>query len=116
MHGTDSSASEVAPCAAAHVSVTRDTLTVDLVDGRTLRVPLAWYPRLLHATQKERNHWKLTGRGEGIHWPDIDEDIRVAGLLAGHPSRESRASLEEWLSSRRNRRSSRSTQSGARRT
>lgn len=69
------------------VSVTEDTLTVHLADGRTLSVPLAWYPRLLHGSSKERSRWRLIGKGEGIHWADLDEDIRVESLLFGHPSK-----------------------------
>jgi hypothetical protein len=64
----------------------KDTLQVDLLDGRTIIVPLAWYPRLLHATPQERNNWKVAGGGYGIHWPDIDEDLSVEGLLRGLPA------------------------------
>ncbi len=74
---------------AENVAVTEDTLSVDLSDGRTISVPLAWYPRLLHASQKEREKWELIGRGNGIHWEDIDEDIGVESLLAGKASGES---------------------------
>jgi len=66
------------------VRVTNDALTVDLSDGRTISVPLAWYPRLMHGTSAERKNWRLIGKGQGIHWADIDEDISVAGLLNGH--------------------------------
>src|SRR4051794_20615745 len=68
--------------AATHVVVTDDTLTIDLSDGRTISVPLPWYPRLAHGTHDERAKWRLIGRGEGIHWPDLDEDISVEGLIA----------------------------------
>ncbi len=85
---------------AQRVAVTRDTLRVDLSDGRTISVPLAWFPRLLHATTAERRNWRLIGRGEGIHWKDLDEDISVEGLLAGRPSGESQASLARWLRQR----------------
>lgn len=85
---------------AVNIAVTDDSLTVDLSDGRTLIVPLAWYPRLLHGTPAERNHWRLIGRGEGIHWPDLDEDLSVEGLLAGRPSGESQRSFRRWLESR----------------
>jgi hypothetical protein len=85
---------------AQDVSVTDDALVVELVDGRTVSVPLAWYPRLVHGTAEERAHWRFIGRGEGIHWPDLDEDISVAGLLAGRPSGESQRSLGRWLASR----------------
>ncbi len=70
---------------AREVSVTDDELTVLLADGRKISVPLAWFPRLLHATAKQRENFELLGDGEGIHWPDIDEDLSVAGLLRGQP-------------------------------
>lgn len=82
------------------VRVTQDSLHVDLADGRTISVPLAWYPRLLHATAEERKKWRLIGMGRGIHWEAIDEDISVEGLLAGRASGESQASLKKWLTSR----------------
>lgn len=85
---------------AIDVKVSRQALAVDLADGRTLLVPIGWYPRLLHGTAAERNRWRLIGSGEGIHWPDLDEDISVDGLLAGLPSGESQASLKRWLASR----------------
>jgi hypothetical protein len=83
-----------------HVTVTEDALVVDLADGRTASVPLAWYPRLLHATSEERNKWRLVGQGEGIHWPDLDEDVSVESILLGRPSRESQASFKRWLDAR----------------
>ncbi len=83
------------------VTVSEDELTVALEDGRTISVPLAWFPRLLHATPAERANWRLIGDGEGIHWPELDEDIAVAHLLAGVPSQESQRSLRRWLQSRR---------------
>ncbi len=73
---------------------------MDLADGRTLAVPLAWYPRLLHATPAERANWRLIGNGQGIHWPDLDEDISVGNLLAGKPSGESQASFKLWREGR----------------
>jgi hypothetical protein len=85
---------------AHEVHVTAYTLRVDLADGRTISVPLAWFPRLVHATREQRNNWRLIGRGHGIHWKDLDEDISVEGLLAGRPSGESQASLKKWLSAR----------------
>ncbi len=91
------------------VTVTEDTLSVDLSDGRTISVPLEWFPRLVHATRKERNNWRVIGRGQGIHWEDIDEDISVEGLLAGKPSRESQTSFKKWLSQRQTRLTRRST-------
>lgn len=94
------SPSELRVALAQQVSVTDDALVVDLVDGRTVSVPLSWYPRLAHGTPAERSKWRLIGRGEGIHWPDLDEDISVAGLLAGWPSGESQSSLRRWLESR----------------
>ena len=85
---------------AESVSVTEDSLSVDLSDGRTVSVPLAWFPRLLHATREERENWRLIGKGQGIHWKDIDEDISVEGLLAGRPSGESQESFSKWLNLR----------------
>ncbi|HWW76818.1 MAG TPA: DUF2442 domain-containing protein [Pyrinomonadaceae bacterium] len=85
---------------AQSVTVTDDALAVDLSDGRSISVPLAWFPRLLHGTQEERDNWRLIGEGEGIHWPDLDEDIRVENLLAGKPSGESQSSFKRWLEKR----------------
>ncbi len=85
---------------AQNVNVTGDTLIIDLTDGRTISVPLAWYPRLLHGTSEERSYWRLIGQGEGIHWPDLDEDISVQHVLLGKPSQESQASLKRWLEAR----------------
>ena len=82
---------------AEEVTVTEDTLTVELSDGRTISVPLDWYPRLVHATPEERNNWQLIGGGQGIHWPALDEDLSVEGLLAGRPSGESQRSFKRWL-------------------
>ena len=83
-----------------NVAVTDDALTVDLRDGRTITAPLAWYPRLVHGTPEERNKWRSIGDGEGIHWPDLDEDLSVEGLLLGRPSHESQGSLQRWLKER----------------
>ena len=88
---------------AQSVIITDDALTVALSDGRTLSVPLVWFPRLLHATPEERNHWRFLGKGHGMHWEDIDEDISVENLLTGKPSGESQASLKKWLQSRTSR-------------
>lgn len=88
---------------AVDVSITEDTLNVELSDGRSISVPLEWYPRLVHAAQDERNNWRLIGRGHGIHWEDLDEDISVESLLAGKPSGESQASFKEWLAERESR-------------
>jgi hypothetical protein len=85
---------------AEDVRVTEDTLSVDLSDGRTISVPLEWFPRLVQATAEERNNRRLIGRGHGIHWEDLDEDISVEGLLAGKPSGESQASFKKWLNQR----------------
>jgi hypothetical protein len=85
---------------AESVHVSEDSLTVRLDDGRSLSVPLAWYPRLLHGTAAERANFELIGAGEGIHWPEIDEDISVEGLLAGRRSAESAASHAKWEQSR----------------
>lgn len=82
---------------AEDVTVTEDTLTAELSDGRTISVPLAWYPRLVHATQNERNNWELIGEGQGLRWPDLDEDISIEGLIAGRPSGESQRSFKRWL-------------------
>jgi hypothetical protein len=82
------------------VKVTQDELTVALEDGRTVVVPLVWYPRLLHGSKRERARWRLIGRGIGIHWPLLDEDISVDGLLAGRRSGESQASLKRWFERR----------------
>ena len=86
--------------AAVNVIVTGDTLTVDLSDGRTISVPLGWYPRLANSSAEEHKRWRLIGRGEGIHWPDLDEDISVERLLAGKQSGESQQSFKKWLSGR----------------
>jgi hypothetical protein len=85
---------------ATQVSVTDDTLSVDLTDGRTIAVPLAWYPQLEHASVKERKSWRLIAGGQGIHWPDLDEDVSVANLLDGEPSGESQSSFKKWLAAR----------------
>jgi hypothetical protein len=82
------------------VTVTDDTLSSDLSDGRTISVPLAWYPRLLHGSVEERNDWRFIGSGSGIHWNQLDEDISVRNLILGQPSGESQKSFQRWLSSR----------------
>ena len=86
---------------AADVTITNEEVTVRLVDGRTIIVPLVWYPRLLHGKTKERKNWRFIGGGEGIHWHDLDEDISVRNLLLGQPSGESQESFKRWLGSRR---------------
>ena len=85
---------------AVDLIVTRETLTLVLADGRSLTVPLAWYPRLAHATEDERGHWQLLGDGYAIEWPDLDEHIGVAGVLAGRRSGESETSFKRWMASR----------------
>ena len=82
------------------VEITEDTAVVELDDGRTISVPLSWFPRLLNGSSQERNNWRLIGKGEGIHWPDLDEDISMAGLLDGVPSQESQESLNKWFKRR----------------
>lgn len=82
------------------VVVTGDTLSVDLEDGRTIAVPIGWYPRLAYGTPEERANFEISGAGYGIHWPDLDEDIGVEGLLLGKRSMESPASLARWLARR----------------
>ncbi len=86
---------------ATGLTVSDDTLTAELSDGRTISVPLAWYPRLIHAKPEERGRWELHAAGQHIHWPDLDEDLSVEGLLAGRPSGESRESFRRWLEAKR---------------
>ena len=88
---------------ARQVDVNEEFLTVDLVDGRSISVPLAWYPRLSHGTPAERAKWRIIGSGEGIHWPDLDEDVSVANMLTGRPSGESQRSFKKWLEQRKSR-------------
>jgi Protein of unknown function (DUF2442) len=85
---------------AVAVAVTDDTLTVDLEDGRSISIPIGWYPRLARATPAERAQWVISGAGHGIHWPELDEDIGVEGLLLGKKSTESPGSFERWLRAR----------------
>jgi hypothetical protein len=86
---------------ATRVRVSDDSLTVELSDGRTIIAPLVWFPRLLHGTPDERNKFEFNGDGTGIHWPDLDEDISVEGLLLGGPSRENARSFQRWLDQRK---------------
>ncbi len=95
------SAIELRAPLAESVSADAISLTVELSDGRTISVPTSSFPRLLDARQAERDDWQLVGRGQGIHWPQLDEDVSVEGLLAGRASRESASSLKRWLSARR---------------
>ena len=85
---------------ATNIAITQELLIVDLADGRSLAVPLSWYPRLLHAAEAERRNWQLLGGGYAIEWPDLDEHIGVEGLLAGRRSGESQESFARWLAGR----------------
>jgi hypothetical protein len=89
---------------AQRVMVTEDSVVVDLADGRSVSAPLAWYPRLLHGKPEERDNWRLIGSGEGIHWPDLDEDLSIESLVLGRPSGESGQSFKRWLETRKSRR------------
>jgi hypothetical protein len=100
MNGTPFAVAIPAPPRVVHVVVTDDTLTVDLEDGRTIAVPIGWFPRLAHGTSAERANFQLSGAGRGIHWPDLDEDVGVEGLLLGKKSAESAASFKKWLEQR----------------
>ena len=92
---------ELHMASAQNVQVTDEALIVDLSDGRTVSVPLAWFPRLLHGTSEERSNWRLIADGEGIHWHDLDEDISVENLILGKPSGESQKSFKKWLEKRK---------------
>lgn len=96
----DTSAIEMRAPVVLDVDVSDDTFSVTLSDGRALSVPCSWYPRLVHATATERGGWTIIDGGTGIHWDGIDEDISLAGLLAGTPSLESQESLRRWLAQR----------------
>ncbi|NUO10158.1 MAG: DUF2442 domain-containing protein [Candidatus Brocadia sp.] len=87
-------------CLAQKVVFTEDSFIVYLTDGRSISVPLVWYPRLFNAKKQELENYELIGDGEGIHWPDLDEDISMEGILAGRRSGESQSSLEKWLKKR----------------
>ncbi|NPA93519.1 MAG: DUF2442 domain-containing protein [Chloroflexi bacterium] len=99
-NGLPSSAIEFREVQARRVEVGNERLTVELMDGRVISVPLAWYPRLWYATPQERAHFEIIGDGTIIHWPDLDEDLSVEGILAGRPSGESPQSLKAWLQAR----------------
>jgi len=90
----------VAEVRAQNLVITEDSLIVDLSDGRSITVPLAWYPRLVHGTPEERNNWRWIGDREGIHWSNLDEDISVENLILGQPSGESQDSFRRWLEER----------------
>jgi hypothetical protein len=96
-----SSGVDIQEARAQSLSVSDEALTVDLVDGRTVLVPLVWYPRLWYGSAEERNHFEIFGDGTYIHWPELDEDLTVAGLLEGKRSGESGPSLKRWLASRK---------------
>jgi len=83
-----------------HVAITDDTLSIDLEDGRSIEIPIGWYPRLAYGSPAERVNFQISGAGYGIHWPDLDEDIGVEGILLGKKSSESPASFERWLQRR----------------
>src|SRR5436305_1308700 len=100
MNGMPSAPVLPAPAKAIHVMVTQDTLTVDLEDGRTIAVPIGWYPRLAYGTPEERANVQIARAGYGLHWPELDEDIGVDGLLLGKRSTESAASFARWLDRR----------------
>ena len=100
MNGTPSAATEMALPRVSHVNVTEDTMIVDLEDGRTVSAPIGWYPRLAHGTPAERANSEISGAGYGIHWPELDEDIGVEGLLFGKKSTEQPASFKRWLGQR----------------
>jgi len=95
------SETELREALAQSLIVGDDALIVDLADGRTITAPLAWFPRLAHGTPAERANWRFIGSGEGIHWPDLDEDISIASLLAGRRSGETQESLRRWLERRK---------------
>lgn len=86
---------------AESIMVTDSTLTAILADGRVISVPLAWYPRLVHATAEERNNWELHSDNQHVHWPDLDEDLSIEGLLAGRKSGESPRSFNRWLEAKK---------------
>jgi len=83
------------------VTVTEDTISIDLEDGRSISIPIGWYPRVAHGTPEERADFEINGAGYGIHWPRLDEDIGVEGMLLGRKSTESPASFKRWLDQRK---------------
>ena len=97
----NTSGTELRGAFAQGVTASDEALVVDLADGMTITVPLAWFPRLQHGTPTERANWRLIGGGVGIHWPDLDEDISVESLLAGRRSGETQESLRRWLQARK---------------
>ena len=103
MNGTPSAVVTLTLPRVVSVTVTDDTLSIDLEDGRTIAVPIGWYPRLAHGTLVERANFQISGAGYGIYWPELDEDIGVEGLLLGKKSTESATSFERWLRRRQGR-------------
>ncbi len=91
---------EIQEARAQAVHVDDNALSVELTDGRTIITPLTWYPRLMYGTAKERAKFEIIGDGRYVHWPDLDEDLTIAGILAGRQSRESNESLKRWLDAR----------------
>jgi hypothetical protein len=87
---------EIETALAVNVKLTDDTLTVDLDDGRTISVPLSWYPRLSYGTKEQKQAFRLIGNGEGIHWEELDEDLSIIGLIAGRHSQENKVSIKKW--------------------
>jgi hypothetical protein len=102
MHGMTISAPDLTIPAAVSVAIRDDAVVVELADGRTISAPLAWYPRLVHASEVERQNVRLIGGGSGLHWPDVEEDISIESIIRGRPSAESPASLKRWLGNRAN--------------
>ena len=94
------SSTEVGDARAQAVEVREDTIVLDLVDGRTMTVPIVWYPRLWHGVKEERAHFELLDEGRYIHWPDLDEDLSIEGMVAGRRSGENAESLRKWLAKR----------------
>ncbi|MEM8486846.1 MAG: DUF2442 domain-containing protein [Bacteroidota bacterium] len=95
------SISENAEARVESIHFEKDALVVKLIDRRVISTPLAWYPRLYHGSTKERENYRLIGKGFGIHWPDLEEDVSVSGLIIGRPSEESQESLAKWLAARK---------------
>lgn len=100
MNGMFSATLALTPVKIINVTISDDTLAVDLEDGRTIAVPIGWYPRLAYGSPAERANFQISGAGYGIHWPDLDEDIGVEGLILGKKSTESQGSFERWLQRR----------------
>lgn len=100
MNGTPSAVVTLILARVSNVMVTDDTLSLDLEDGRTISVPIGWYPRLAHGTPAERSNFQISGAGYGVYWPDLEEDIGVEGLLLGKKSTEGPMSFERWLQRR----------------